>query len=44
MTIRDFYEEFKLTEEYKVMTEYDKGVKVDNTLKEVKRFVDSKEN
>lgn len=44
MAIRDFYEEFKQTEGYEVMTEYNKGIEVDDTLKEVKQFVDTKEN
>lgn len=43
MPIRDFYEEFKETDGYSTMMEYQKGQQVDDILKEVKEFVDSKE-
>jgi len=43
MAIRDFYGEFKESDGYRVMKDYEKGQRVDDVLKEVKEFVDRKE-
>jgi len=43
MSIRDFYEEFKTTDGYEAMIEYEKGEQIDRELMKVKEFVDSKE-